>query len=228
MIPGTAADPWSGRVGKSLALPYGIYGRLPTRSGTDMLRSVKKHLAEVLTERASEFLTGIDPDTGGTVVRDAWEVRLNDERGAFRLPFASVQAVGPELSVGPVAYADITQPVNLHLYPFPSQTSEEALLVLGRVGTTVHDALKWGAARGRPLCIPIWDYGAATGLYQDSEARLSNDYVRVLDLQTDRILDPGDERRGFATVNFRARWRRVPTDVPGHLVESVRVTVHPE
>lgn len=212
-------------VGRSWKLPFGVYGRLPERTGEDMIRSLKKYVAEVLGEFGGAFLVGLD-ENDEEARSDGWEVRLWDEHGTFRFPFARVARVGPEVSTGPPFYEDLTQPVSIHLYPFAASGREEAELLASRAGQVIHDALRWGARCGYPLSVPLWDYGG-NGLYEGSEARHPSDFFRVIDLQVDRIADLEDDRYAAAVINFRAQWRRVPNGVPGHLIESVRVTAHP-
>jgi hypothetical protein len=212
--------------GLSLVTPYWVYGRLPNRTQEDVIRSLKKHVAEVLDEIGGPWLTGYDSDADPRV-SDSWEVRLWDEEGAFRFPFARVSLVGADTSTGPATYELVRQPVTIHLYPFPQPDTERALLEAMRLGAAMKDALRWGAARGAPLCVPLWDHHDL-GLYQDSEVRQPHDFFRVENLTTDRMLDPEDDRYSMAIVSFVAQWRRAPNTVPGHLVESVRIAAHPE
>lgn len=220
-------------VGKTLAMSYGVYGRMPQRTGEDMILSLKKHVAEILDTYGGEFLRGLDAD-GNPAESDTWEVRLWDEEGTFRFPFARVSAVGPELSAGPPMHEQVTQPVTIHLYPYPAQDRERAELLGSRLQQLLKDTLRLGALRGRGLLVPLWDFGAdpweengSGKLYRDSESRQPSDFVRVVDLTTERMSDPEDDRYTLAIINFRAQWDRVPREVPGHLVESVRVTAHP-
>jgi hypothetical protein len=198
--------------------PFGEDVRLPERTIEDALRSVRKHLAEVLVEVGGRWLqTG---DAG-------WEVRYWDDRGTFELPFARVSAIGPDTVTGPPMYAEVSQPMTIHLYPHPAEDTEHAILQADRLRGVIQTALHFGAARGRALRIPLWDFGEATGLYDDSEARRSSDYLKVVGLGTERLIDPEDDRYAWVVVNFRAQWRRVPSGVPGLLVESVRMSAHP-
>lgn len=234
MIPGDATDPYPGTtVGASLEMPYGVYGRRPEHTIEDMLRSVKKHVAEVLAASGDAFLVSFD-EVGNKQVESSWEVRLDAEDPTFRFPFAQVTAIGPDTSIANPIYSDVTQAVMVHLYPFPTQDAERAKLQATRLRSLINDALTFGAARGRPLLIPMWDFGGAQGasddpfgIYQDTEARQPWDFMRVLGLTTETIVDPEDDRRAWVVVNFRAKWRRVPSVLPGHLVQSVRVATHP-
>lgn len=226
IAPVGADDPVGTRVGRALVMPYGVWGKLPERTPEDVIRSLKKHVAEVLDQIGGPWLVGYDND-GQPRSSDSWEVRLWDEDGAFRFPFARVAMVGPDTSTGPAYHEVIRQPVTIHLYPFPQPTTEDALLVAMRLAVAVKDALRWGAGRGKAASVPLWDFGGYS-LYQDSEARQPHDYFRVEGLATDRMLDPEDDRYSMAIVSFTAQWRRAPNTNPGHLVESVRITAHPE
>lgn len=215
-------------VGRSLKLGYGVYGRMPERTGVDMQRSLKRWVAMHLDAHGAAFLDGTDFD-GHPASADSWEVRLWDEEGAFRFPFARVARVGPEVdSAQHPIHMQLTQPVTIQLYPFPSTTREEAEIRASSCSTLIADGLKWGspAAQSRELAVPLFDYGGKA-LHEPAGGRHPSDYFRVIDLQTDRLPDPEDERAVAGIVSFRAQWRRVPSDVPGHLVESVRITTHP-
>lgn len=205
-------------VGRSFGFPYGVYGLVPRRTIEDAVRSVRKHFAELLAALGSDYL-----QQGDT----SWEVRLWDEKGTLSLPFARIAAVGPDASVGPALYADVTQAMTVHLYPHPAQDTERAIIQADRLRGVVQDAIQFGAARGKAVRIPLWDFAGATGLYDDSEARQPSDFLRVEGLTTERMVDPEDDRYVWVVINFRAVWRRVPGAVPGHLVESVRVSANP-
>lgn len=230
MFPGDAADPYAGKAGASLVLPYSVLGVLPQRRVSDVVLSVQKHLAEVLDQVAADWLHGIDQD-GNAVVSPAWEVRGYDEQTALRLPFATVQTVGPD-TVSPrrPTVADHSQAVNCHLYPHPAQDAERAILGAEQLRSLVEDAFAFGAARtyGLGPVVPLWDFSRITDLYGDSEARHPADFVRVSGLTTERVVDPEDDRYVWVVVNFRAQWRRTAGINPGRLVQSVRVGAHPE
>lgn len=230
MIPGDAVDPWAGKAGASLEMPYGVWGRLPRRSLDDVVMSVQKHLAEVLDATAGAWLVGFDAE-GNPAVSQSWEVRPWDEGDTFRLPFARVAATGPDTVTGRTPmYADHAQSMVVHLYPLPAQDAERAVLGAERLRGVIEDALEFGAARTAGLggVIPLWDFAAVTDLYGDSEARHPSDYIRVAGLNTDRMVDAEDDRYVGVVVNFRAQWRRVSSGVPGLLVSSVRMSAHPE
>lgn len=231
IIPGDAPDPVdTTKVGASLAMPYGIWGRFPRRSLDDVILSTQKHFAEVLDEVASAWLPGYDPDENA-VVSEAWEVRLWDEQSAMHLPFARVAAVGPDtITVKTPQYADHSQSLSVHLYPHPAQDSERAIFQADRLRGVIGDAMEFGAARtaGLGAIIPLWDFAGVTDLYGDSEARHPSDYIRLAGLTVERFSDPEDDRYAWVVVNFRAQWRRAVSSDPGLLVQSVRMTAHPE
>lgn len=228
LFPPGADDPVdTSKVGVSLVMPYGVWGRMPERTPDDAIRSVKKHVAEVLDEIGGPFLAGFD-DNGDAQAAESWEVRLWDEQFTFRFPFARVAATGPVLPTpAHPLYTDLSLPMTVHLYPWPAQDSERAILGADRLVSVIQRALSFGGARGGPLRIPLWDFGAAPGLYDDTEARHPSDFVRVESLSVERLLDPEDARHAWVVVNFRAQWRQVSSRLPGHLVESVRVSAHP-
>lgn len=231
MIPGDATDPVDPSVvGASLEMPFWVNGRQPQRTERDVVMSVQKHMAEVLDERCSDYLSGYDSN-GDPAVSEAWEVRPWSEQSSFHLPFARVAVLGPvTISGGAVAYADYTQSITVHLYPHPAQDAENAIMNADRLRSIVTDALRFGAVRTAGLgpVIPLWDFALVTGLYGDSEARLPNDYFRVNGVSVDRVLDPEDDRYAWVVVNFRAQWRRASSSDPGLLVQSVRMEAHPE
>lgn len=224
-IPDQVDAPFPHPVGASLRLAYGVHGREAQRTTNDMIRSLKKHVADILDTYGSRFLAGFDSN-GEPAQSDSWEVRLWDEQGTFRYPFARVARIGPETSGGPPSWAEVSQPVAIHLYPWPQDGRENAELVAQDAATLIHDALKWGTLRGRAQCVPLWDFGGQR-LYEDSDQRHPSDYFRVVDLTTDRLVDLEDDRAAAGIVNFRAQWRRAPSLVPGQVVESVRVSAHP-
>lgn len=202
-------------VGRSLVMPYFILGRLPERTADDAVRSFAKHMSEVLDE--------VWPDPEGV----GWEVRLYDEPGTFRLPFCVVAPVGDELLVGNAVYADVTQAMTAHAYPHPAQDAERSRISAERLRSYLSNALQFGAGRGRARCVPLWDHGAAPDLYQDTEARHPSDFMRLNDLSVGTLVNPEDDREVEVIVNIRAQWRRART-IPGHLVQSVRLTEHPD
>lgn len=232
MIPGDALDPVDyTKVGKSLAMPYGVYGRMPERRLDDVVMSIQKHLAEVLDQVGAEWLPGFNAD-GEEVLSPNWEVRLWDEQTAFRLPFARVAAIGPDtVTPGTPRYADHSQTMSVHLYPHPAQDSEHAILGANRLRASITDAFEFGAGRaaGLSFVVPLWDFQGANGdLYADSEARFPSDWVRVEGFSAQNFPDPEDDRFVAVVLSFRAQWRRVPRVLPGHLVQSVRMAAHPE
>lgn len=225
VIPGTTVIPFS-PIGRSVRMPWGLYGRMPQRTVEDAVRSLKKHIAEILDATGSTYLEGLN-ERGEPDSSDAWEVRLWDEEGTFQFPFARVSLVGPETVVGPALYADVTQAMTVHLYPYPAPDTERAILVAVRLRNLVVRALKFGSERGKAMLVPLWDYGSKPDLYVDSESRRPNDYFRVEGLTSEHMLDPEDPTQAVAIINLRAVWRIVPSGVPGHLIESVRMAAHP-
>lgn len=232
MIPGDAVDPWAGLAGASLGMSYGVYGTAPEYTLRDVVLSIQKHLAEVLDEVASsdDWLNGTTTD-GESHEEENWEVRLSDEPSEIRLPFAKVEPIGPETQGGirPI-HIDHMQSINIHLYPFPKGTVGEANWQADYLRYLIGSAFEFGAARAanKPYVIPLWTFGEMANIYGDSERRWPTDWITISGLSTDRLPDPEDDRYVAVVINFRAQWRRIPRDVPGHLVQSVRMTAYPE
>jgi hypothetical protein len=188
----------------------------------------------VLDEVGGEFLTAFD-ESGAPVSSPSWEVRFWDEPNAFRFPFARVAEIGPETVLAPnPRYADHSQSITVHLYPYPAPDPERAILGARRLKAVLGNAIEFGVARGRPWAIPLWDFGGVRsvgddpyGLYGDTESRQRWDFIRVAGLSIDRVPDPEDDRNVAVVLTFRAQWRRVPSVPLGRLVQSVRMTAHP-
>jgi hypothetical protein len=231
IIPGTTPDPYAGRVGASLEMPYTIHGPLPLRLLDDVVFSIQKHLAYVLDTVGAEWLVGRDMD-GDPIISESWEVRTWSDESSFRLPFARVAAVGPDTITGRTPlYADHSQSMTVHLYPQPAQDAEHAILAANRLSAAVVDAIEFGIglAAGATMAIPLWDFqGAGGDLYADSAHRLPPDFIRVVGLTAERMLDPEDDRFAWVVLNFRAQWRRARRVNPGLVVQSVRMAAHPE
>jgi hypothetical protein len=179
------------------------------RTATDAIRSVKRYVALSLGEQ--------------------WEVRLANEDGTMHYPYAIVANVGPRAyrhggSVsGEAAYlVEQTQPITVYAYPEPASTFEAGLLV----GDAVGDAL-WAAFAGgvTPLRVPLYDYDGVP-LDGGSDVRNAHDYLRLTDVQINRVPDSADEHRIIIVCDFRASWRRATARAAalrsGHVLQSLR------
>jgi len=175
------------------------------RRPVDALRSVAKHVAKTL-----------GPD---------WEVRLSSERGSMQYPYAIVALVGPALSSRNTLHVQMTQPVTVYCYSGVESSAELSELAANEV----EDVL-WGGLVGslEPYRVPLYDY-AGVGLNGGSEARFEHDYLRLVDVQLNRVADDSDDNRTIVVCDFRATWHR-PTDRltalrGGRVLQSLRQTV---
>jgi hypothetical protein len=127
------------------------------RNERDALRSMHKYVAKALEVA--------DPDAG-------WEVRLWDEEGTFRAPFARVATIGPVIYGGGSSYwTEVTQPMAVHLYPQhddPNETAEGAVLRAAQVRGFMRDAFQSGVRYLDPIHPPQFTsvevVGAGTGI----------------------------------------------------------------
>ena len=178
------------------------------RTTEDALRSVGRHVADQL-----------GPD---------WEVRLGPERGTLQYPYALVGLVGPALSARNTLHVRMTQPITIYAYPGEKETTEESLIAAERVADALWHAMVGGL---RPYRIPLYDY-EGLGLDKGSDVRNEHDYLALVDVQINRVLDDQDDNRSIVVCDFRAQWLR-PTDRlaalrGGPVVQSIRQTIIPE
>lgn len=177
------------------------------RTPEDAVRSVKRYVAEVLSDR-----TGLD-----------WEVRLAaDDAGEAVYPLAIVAAIGPMLSSRNTQVIQCTQPITVYAYPPVSESFEAAVLM----SEQIRDAL-WMAFVGSvtPYRVPLYDY-AGVPLGGGSDDREDYDHLRLVDVQVNRVPDDLDENRGIVVCDFRASWTRSTDRVAalrgGRVLQSVR------
>jgi hypothetical protein len=176
------------------------------RTHADALRSVKRHVADSL---------GSD-----------WEVRLAADDGTLlEPPYAIVATVGPALSSESALIVQITQPYTVYCYPPRSESFEQGLLD----GAALTEQL-WMAFVGglTPYRVPLYDY-AGVPLANGSASRNTHDYLRLVDVQVNRVPDSEDEQRVIVVCDFRASWTR-PTDRhdalrSGPVLQSIRQRV---
>lgn len=176
------------------------------RQPVDALRSVKRHVAANL------------PD---------WEVRLADDDGSMQYPYALVAFVGPSLSTGNAIIREVTQPLTVYCYPEPAETFEKGLLQAEAVSDELWRTFVGGL---EPLRVPLYDYD---GLRSDqgSDTRNEHDYLRLEDVQINRVPDPADDRRIIVVCDFRASWKRSTERLSalrgGPVLQSVRQRIIP-
>lgn len=161
------------------------------RTKWDAVRSVRRYFATALEETRGE----------------RWEVVFGQDRGDLRFPFAVVEVIEAPPVVGPATYADVTQPMQVTLYPEPQETVELGLEAALDVEESVFQALRVGHAEGRPARIPLFDYQDVS-LAEESSARGDHDYLRVEDFTTRILPDVPDPRRIAVVAGFRVLWRR--------------------
>lgn len=195
------------------------------RTPTDALRSLKKYVAASLGAE--------------------WEVRLEDEDGAFDRPFARVNPTDRATITMQGAYVrDYAQPFAVVCYTEPKLTPAEAGLEAGRVEELLITAFtvgthqaSFGVARGfldathmfgraHPMRVPLYDYdGVALTEAVSEDARDARDFMRITNPPVvGRIDDPNDPLTYVVTANIQMSWSRVAAVLSdGMSVESVRI-----
>jgi hypothetical protein len=152
-------------------------------------------------------------------------VRLADEPGEFRFPFAIVAAPGDAAAAGGTSrVADVVMAATVQCYPPPAGSPAQALLDAGEVEEVLWAAFRAGRSPGgHALRVPLWDFEGVP-LDATSGLRWPHDYMRVLDLSIGQLPDPEDARRVRAYAEVRLGWRRgTRAWVEERLVEEVRV-----
>lgn len=199
-------------VGRSLAMPYGVTVTEFQRTTTDAVRSLKRYVAQMLG--------------------DEWEVRLADEHGTFKTPFAVVMEVGGPQFDGPAMYTDVTQAYAVHCYPdYPDGgTVEQSKMLANETQERLFQGFRIGVGDGYPERIPFFNYGGvALDSPAGSDARREYDYLRMVrgSLNFDRVPDPTDDRWITVVANMRLTWRRAGRQIVGKPVESLAVGFDP-
>lgn len=174
------------------------------RTSIDVLRSVKRYVAEALGED--------------------WEVRLLVEEGTFGRPAAQVLEATGQTITGPSHTMDVIQTFVVHAFPVKGDTVMESLLEASAVEDTFVRALRIGIGEGRAARIPLYDY---EGVPHDagSTARAPQDYARILDLEISRTQSPQDELLFTVSAEVRLGWRRdgqIPSS--GRVAQEIRTT----
>jgi hypothetical protein len=170
----------------------------------DAMRSLKKYVADKL---------GAD-----------WEVRLWDEEGEFDYPFVRILAAGGALYSGPVLWQDVIQPVAIHAYASPSQTTADAVIAAMQVEDALYSAF---FNVRRPARVPLYDYDGVP-LSDPGVIRQSHDYLHVVDFSTEQMASPEDDRLRWVVATMRLKWGRPAKVKPAEkVVKEVRVEQEP-
>lgn len=196
-------------VGLSLVMPYNIVVGEFRRTSDDALRSLSRYMALTLG--------------------DEWEVRLWDQEGTYRTPFARVAEAGDMILDGGPFHYDVTQPFTVHCYPdYPDGgTTEQSRMIANETIEKLTHGLRVGVGAGHPERIPFYNYNGVPLDGTGSDARGEHDYLRVVrgSLSVGRIPDPTDDRWITVVVNMRLTWRRAGRRIEGNSVESQRTTI---
>lgn len=174
------------------------------RSQLDALLSVQKYTAVALG--------------------DSWEVRLESDRGEIveGTPVAQVMMVGDASSTGSAWFADVSQPMAIHLYPLPQETTTRSTIEATRVQETIQAAYRFrGVGLGYPCRVPLFDYDGVDPHVEDSDVRYEHDFLSVLNFGCSQLPDAEDRRRIRVIASFTARWRRVVPLVVTPVLEEI-------
>jgi hypothetical protein len=176
------------------------------RTVTDAHRSLKRYLALALGP--------------------GWEVRLSEEKGAFRRPFARISLV-PSLAAETIGwrYSKLTGAWQIAAFPVRGASPDEAqmsalvvhdLLVVAFAGQGF-DPGSWPFAldptRGIPHRIPLFDYSQAAirgaGAAVTQADRAPSDFMRVEGVPEVQVIQSeADERLFSLAANIRMSWTR--------------------
>lgn len=196
------------------------------RTSTDALRSMADYVAKSL---GSE-----------------WEVRFEDEEGAFDRPFCRVVAATPmQTRVQNVMVVDCRQTFSLVCYPVEKDSAADARLEGERVVELLYQAFAVGThtasygalmtasaevnwRRGHPLRVPLFDFdGVPLTVQVTEDERDPRDFLKVDEPPTFGVIEGTareDERETLYTVtgDVRVKWTRsIAKGTPGTTVETV-------
>lgn len=171
------------------------------------------------------------------VLGDAWEVRLEQDRGSITKPgkpIALVVVTGP-VSPAPRAgmhrQVELTWPLAIHCYPLRKDSQEDAeLQVLDVTEQLLQGFATQGRGLGRPLRVPLFDYADVDVSVADSDVRGDRDFVRLANLDVSRLPDGQDPRLIRVILAFQTMWRRAgyipssPQELGGDGPELASVT----
>ena len=175
------------------------------RTSIDVLRSLKRYVAEALGEE--------------------WEVRLLVEEGTFGRPAAQVMEATGQTITGPSHTMDVIQTFMVHTFPVKGDTVMESLLAASEVEETMVRAFRIGVGEGRAARLPLYDYDSVPH-DAGSTSRNQPDYARILDLEISRTQSPQDELLFTVSVEVRLGWRRdgrLPS--VGRVAQEIRTQV---
>jgi hypothetical protein len=181
------------------------------RTSLDVLRSVKKYVAEF--------------------VLPGFEVRLTSEEGAWERPFCRVGWATPASLVAHGARAvEVRRTMSLVAWPAYSASPDEARVAAE--GLVEAMTVGWAPDRGRahPRRIPIWNYaGVPLTAAVGSGARAATDFASIVeDPSVGDLEDPDTDLSRLVTCDLRLRWMRsVAVPVPGELIDTVVVNPAP-
>ena len=147
---------------------------------------------------------------------DDYEVRLSNEEGVFKRPFARVATAGAATYPGGGArLADVIQPYTVYAYPPLGVTSDDAWISATVIEDLLFQAFRVGVENGRAWRVPLYSYVNtplnAVGTW------LPPDFVRVSNLSTQSFVDAEESRLVSVACDLRLSWRRlaeVTVDTP--------------
>lgn len=156
------------------------------RTANDAARSIKRWVAQVLPEQ--------------------WDVQLRREESMQR-PSAVLVPVGPVFTEGSAYVRDMQREFQIYLWPegkaddpnFGRQEAEE-------LADTLLVALQQGAAGGRSMRLPVYDYSGVPWDQALPSGALPYDFLLVSDVQADARQDPQDDDLFTVTFKLRVRW----------------------
>ncbi|MET0604406.1 MAG: hypothetical protein ABW167_20640 [Baekduia sp.] len=184
------------------------------RKSIDVLRSVKKYIAE-----------DVLPD---------YEVRLSSEEGAWERPFCRVawSTSGNQRAIGKLQL-ELRRTLSIVVWPVESATADEGKLVAEAVVEALTLAFSMGlhtdsyrsaSNRAHPRRIPVWDYdGVPLTAAVAENARATTDFATVIDdPEIGDIDDPNTPKSRVVTGDIRLRWTRsVAVAAEGEVVVGV-------
>lgn len=185
------------------------------RTASDAIRSLKKYTSLALG--------------------DEWEVRMTDEEGAFKRPFARVSPAAPARhQMHGARHRKITQRAVVVAYPEEKSTADLAIMEATRVTELLQFAFvgpglmvngyRPSTGRGHPMRLPLWDYeGIALDQPATDAERATNDFMRLEDEPViGPLRDTDDELLWVVTADFQVSWTAsVAVDINGLPVERV-------
>lgn len=181
------------------------------RTTTDGLRSVKRYVSLAL-----------GPD---------WEVRLSNEKGAFRRPFARVLLL-PGITFPAQSFVVVKVIATMQIVAFPKRGVSPDASQLAAMDVVEQLWVAFGGpgvAEGHIYRVPLYDYagvpisGPDSGV--DETHRQPHDYMRVeAPPSVDPNVDPDDDSLWSVTANIRMSWVRSAA-VPSTAMTTDRVGV---